>query len=213
MNAEQNKIASIGFYGGSFDPIHNGHINMALELMEACHLSEIFFCPTYLSPHKQESTKTSGEHRLNMVELAIRDIPGFTCLDREIKREGPSFTIDTLEELLEIEEKSGNTRQLYLILGDDTIEKFHTWHRVKDIVNLVPLLIGRRLYGDADKSFSSDPLLSESIMKGLVPSSQMDISATNIRQRLLKGRYCGHLAPQKVLDYIYQNQLYYTVPN
>lgn len=208
----KNTSGGVGIYGGSFDPLHLGHINLAVNLMESCALEEIWFCPARISPHKQDMAPTPSEHRLKMLELALSDIPDFKVLDLELKREGPSYTFDTIKKLLEIESESSDPRQLHLILGEDTLAGLERWHRIEEIVDMLPLLVGRRP-GNTNFNFSSNQKITEAVNSGLVETPLVDISATQIRHRLKKGLYCGHLIPHKVLDYIYQNDLYFINPN
>lgn len=208
FNERTKFMGNIGIYGGTFDPIHFGHLNMALELMELCQLEEVWFCPTRLSPHKQDNSLPAF-HRLEMLKLALNDISNFRILTLEIYREGPSYTIDTIKTLLKEEHLSTSARKLYLMLGEDHLPHFEKWHKVEEIIQLVPLLIAKR-QGKSPSPYSQKKVIKQAIEKGLQETGIMEISATNIRKRLKKGLYCGHLLPQKVLDYIYQNQLYCT---
>ncbi|MFT4554597.1 MAG: nicotinate-nucleotide adenylyltransferase [Chlamydiales bacterium] len=213
MNSILEKTrGGVGIYGGTFDPLHFGHINLAVNLMESCALEEIWFCPARISPHKQDSTPTNSAHRLKMLELALKDIPEFKILDIELQREGPSYTIDTIKELLEKESKSLSPRQLHLIIGEDALSGLDRWHRVDEIVDTIPLLIGKR-QGNDNFKFSSNQKITDAISRGLVETPLMDISATQVRQRIKKDLYCGHLISHKVLDYIHQNDLYFINPN
>jgi len=193
-----------GFFGGTFDPIHFGHLSMAVDLMEAHGLDEVWFSPANFNPHKSEGDAVSVEHRLAMVERAIEDITGFSVVDLEAKKEGPSYTAETLEQL--IANESG--RQFFLILGDEALPALPRWHRIEDIVEWVPLLVGRRQLQPDGGSCVEHPKLWDAALKGMTPTSLMEISATAIRDRLSKGLCCGHLVPAKVLDYIKQHRLY-----
>lgn len=202
-------MKKVGIYGGTFDPFHLGHLNLALEILEKRNLDEIWFCPAKISPHKlEEHPAASADHRLKMLHLAIAEIPSFHAVDDEIKREGTSYTVDTLKYFLEQERKKPSPAQLYLILGDDSIQGFFRWHRPEEIVRLVPLLIGSRLPEFDLEKLKGNPEICESIRRGWTPTRIMEISATEIRKRLQNGLYCGHLVPKEVLDYIYKNQLY-----
>lgn len=202
------KKKQIGLYGGTFDPIHFGHINLALEILEKHHLDEVWFCPAKISPHRKEKDQTPAEHRLEMVKIAVADIPKFKVIDIEIKREGPSYTIDTLQQLIE---KYGKKCQFSLILGDDCLKSFLQWRDPEAIVGLVPILIGNRNKLPIDwKAFPRNSKIVKSLKKGITKTRLLDISATDLRDRLKKGLYCGHFLPRKVVDYIYQNRLYLT---
>lgn len=196
----------IGFYGGTFDPIHIGHIHLAIRLLEAHQLSEVWFCPAKINPLRQSESPTPISHRLKMVELAISSIPKFKVIDLEAKREGPSYTFDTLCQLQKMQQEKKDPRQIALLLGEDSIAQFDKWHRAEEIAEHFPLLIGRRL-----ENFSlphTSPKISAAIKKGWTPIPVLDISSTEIRKRLKNGLYCGDLVPAIVMDYIYLNRLY-----
>jgi nicotinate-nucleotide adenylyltransferase len=199
---------SIGLFGGTFDPIHFGHLNLAIELKEKGSLDEVWFCPAWINPHKVRAGvhPAPAKHRLEMLRLAIQEIPGFKILDWELKREGLSYTLDTLKEVHKQEQDP--SVKFFLLLGDDAIPGFFHWHKPDEIIKLATLLIGVRS-GDFDvNEIKGDPKICDSIIQGLVPTRKMEISATEIRQRIKEDRYCGHLVPKEILDYIYKNQLY-----
>lgn len=195
----------IGFFGGSFDPIHLGHLQLARELQEKKHLDLIWFCPARISPHKLDQTPAPPEHRLKMAELAVADHPGFAVIDVEVNRKGPSYTVDTLREL--VQRESGN--QLFLILSEESVPGFFHWKHPEEIVALAPLIIGTRS-GPVD--FASFPQgrekIIEAIREGWVPTAPNAFSSTEIRHRLKRGEDCSGMLPEKVLDYIIQNNLY-----
>jgi nicotinate-nucleotide adenylyltransferase len=198
-------LKKIGFFGGSFDPIHLGHLNLAIQIMEAHKLDQIFFCPASQSPHKTEKPPIAAkEHRRAMVVAAIAPLPKFTFLDLEIQKSSASFTIDTIHALFKMDGKL--KKELYLILGEDALENFHAWREVEELVVLAPPLVGSRTGAVLPKSLPK-PVLT-AIKKGMTKTSLMEISSTEIRSRLQLGLYCGHLLPAKVLDYINSNQLY-----
>lgn len=205
----------IGLLGGSFDPIHVGHLNLAFELMEKRNLDEVWFIPAQLNPLKERDLPHAMDHRLKMVQMAIQDIPQFYLKDLEKNRPPPSYTIDTLRALIEEERRSSNSCQFYLLLGEDAIETFQNWHLPEEIVKLVPLMIGtRRGFIPFNKSESEyalrgySPLIRHAIQKGFTSIRLMDVSSTDIRLRLIQKKYCGHLVPSLVLDYIEENMLY-----
>jgi nicotinate-nucleotide adenylyltransferase len=215
LQAPQGKGPLIGLYGGSFDPIHFGHINLAIEMMEQCHLDEVWFIPARLNPHKEKSLPASPEHRLRMCQLTLAAIRGFYVIDDELRRPGVSYTIDTVASIIAAYSHLGAHRPTFkLIVGDDAIESLPRWHRVEDLVHLVPLLVGGR---NSLSSHSHLHKLQEgdavglAIKSGLVKTRRIDISSTDVRARIGMGKYCGHLVPEKALDYIYANGLYYTV--
>ncbi len=186
----------VGFFGGSFDPIHFGHINLALAMLETHGLKEILFCPAFCSPFKLESPPlASPQDRLAMLKAALKEIPQFKVLSIEIDRGGPSYTIDTLTEL----QKKGN--QLRLILSGEAAAHFDRWKEAEALIRLAPPLVGTRRGGSSEN-------LPEKFKKGLTPTRVLEISSTEIRERIKQKLYCGHLVPAKALDYIHANQLY-----
>ena len=189
------KKKTLGLFGGSFDPVHFGHIALALAFLEAKKVDRVLFCPAYTSPLKKgEPPTASSEQRLEMVRLAIAPIAGFALLDFEIKREELSYTIDTVRFLLE----SGDT--VRLILGEDGLHTLEKWKDVEELIKLAPPLVGSRLGQPTPPS--TFPQLS------FMTIPNLEISSTDIRARLKRGLYCGHLVPESVLDYIQENSLY-----
>jgi nicotinate-nucleotide adenylyltransferase len=190
----------IGIYGGTFNPIHLGHVNLALELQERHCLDEVWFIPTSLNPHKIDNDPpVSAQDRLEMVKLAIADIPTFYLKDLELHRAGPSYTIDTLRTLIQ----EPTPHQYYLLLGEDAISGFFHWKLVNEIVDSIPLLIGTRTGNWMDfNPEGHEPKIVEAIRKGITQTRCMDISSTDIRERIKKDLYCGHLLPANVLKYI-----------
>ena len=164
---------NIGFFGGSFDPIHFGHISLAVHLMEAHHLEEVLFCPAFCSPFKTANPPlASPEHRLAMLKLAL-ELPQFKITTIELDQKKPAYTIDTIRAL--------SIRGIRLLLSEETAEHLNRWKETEDLVRLAPPLIGPR---------------------------EAPISSTDIRDRLKKKLYCGHLVPAKVLEYIRLHKLY-----
>jgi nicotinate-nucleotide adenylyltransferase len=191
----------IGFFGGTFDPIHFGHISLAISLMEAHQLDQVWFCPAQISPFKQENHPLSPQQRVEMVRLAIDGIPQFCLIEDEIQRQGPSYTIDTIMQLI----ATYPDKQFFLMLGDDMAAGFANWHQAEELARLVPLLVGQR--GES-RAIEGSAAIRSAIERGRTPTPLMAISATEVRQRLKKKLYCGHLVPAKVLDFIHQNRLY-----
>lgn len=185
---------NIGVFGGTFDPVHFGHLQLALSLFEQGGLDEIFWIPAKINPLKTVHP-VSPNHRLQMLKLALGDLPSFKILDMELSREGPSYTIDTLK-ILKKEYPNASFR---LILGDDTLLQFPKWKSPDEIVKIAPPLVGTRSYEDTPTPFQK------------IRTPFLEISATDIRERLSRGLYCGHLIPTKVLDYITLNGLYYSL--
>jgi nicotinate-nucleotide adenylyltransferase len=209
---EEKCQGKVGFFGGTFDPIHFGHLNMAEELMKTKHLEEVWFCPAFINPYKIDRQSASIEHRLKMMRLAIDGRPQFKLLDLEAKKKGPSYTVDTLRQLAAEEQARPSPRRIYLIISDELVFEFFHWHEPQEIIKLATLLIGSRLGSfKLPPPLEGDPRICRAIEEGWTPTAVKDISSTKIRQRLSKGLDCKAFVPKKVLDYISQNNLYSSI--
>jgi nicotinate-nucleotide adenylyltransferase len=201
------KKKTVGIFGGSFDPIHLGHINLALQLKEIHKLDEVIFFPAYCSPHKSKSqSKVDAKHRLQMVKLAIRGIKGFFVNPFEIKKKGISFTIDTVRMLKK--DKKYATSHLKLLLSEDSLADFESWKEAEELLDLAPPIVGCRTKKPSEILLHIPKKFLQVFKKGITSTKIMEISSTEIRTRLKGGLYCGHLLPVKVLDYIHKNKLY-----
>lgn len=199
-------MKKVGIIGGSFDPIHFGHFGLSLSLMEAHGLDEILWIPAKYNPLKKHMP-VDDHHRLRMLELAIEDIPFFKISDQEIKRQGASYTVDTLKDL----KLANPTDQFYLLLGDDVIPHFMQWKEPEAITDLATLLIGAR-HGSKVPDLSHFPdKIKKTFYEGWTPIPILDISSTLLRKRLKDKLICSHLMPAKVLDYIAAHHLYSSV--
>jgi len=197
-------MKKIGLFGGTFDPIHFGHLNLAVALSEAHHLDEVLFCPVSHSPFKETQPSVAPEHRMAMVLLTIQEIPLFGLCKLELERGGISYTVDTLRELRERYRQKNEPVQLYLLLSQEAGESFHRWKEAEELIQLATVLLGSR------QGASSLPPSSvrQALSQGFTPTPLMEISSTEVRERLSKGLYCGHLVPAIVLDYIKCHHLY-----
>jgi nicotinate-nucleotide adenylyltransferase len=193
----------VGLYGGTFNPIHFGHLNLAFELMEKGGLDEVWWIPAKHSPLRTNEKLLDPKLRLQMVELAIEEIPQFKVTDLELVRETPSYTIDTVKEIL----KKYPGMDFFLLLGEDLLKNFPEWKGFSELIELIPLLIGGR---DGVELPHFPHKVRDAINKGRIKTSLFELSATRVRQRLEKKLYTGHLVPAKVLDFISVNQLYFT---
>jgi len=192
----------IAFFGGSFDPIHLGHLNVIIRLLELKNLDHLYICPVNCSPFKLDTPPSvSGEHRKAMIELAIEGIDRVSCLDDELKREGPSYTFDTVKALMEREEG-----ECFLILSDDAALHFDDWKEAEALLELAqPLIVPRRPFA-ARAPFPEK--YSVLFTKSYCPIPFFEVSSTEVRERLSKKLNCSHLIPNIVLDYISKNRLY-----
>lgn len=190
----------IGLFGGSFDPFHFGHLNLAVNLLESAQLDQIFICPAKSTAFKVPYT--SIEHRVRMLQLIIEEISSFTLLDWEIQMQKP-YTIDTVKRL-----KKNEEIDLFLLLGEDLLPSLHLWHQVEEILNLATPLTASRFTTSQSIDLKLSSQAKIKIKKGFVKIPLMEISGKMIRQRLQQRKFCKHLVPTKILDYIRLNRLY-----
>ncbi len=187
----------VGIFGGTFDPIHHGHLITAQSVKEIRELDKIIFIPAYISPHKQHEKASSAEHRLNMLRLALHDIPFFECSDYEIKQHSISYTVDTLREF----KKKYN--HIDLIIGYDNIFKFHSWKEPDEILKLADVVVLKR------KSSHPPDFIDKYVHSAIfVQTRGIEISATDIRHRVHNNLPIHYLVPKEVEDYIIKNKLY-----
>jgi len=212
---------SIGILGGTFNPIHLGHLRAAEEVREEQRLDEIWLVPAALPPHKEPTALVPAAHRLRMVELAVRGVPGFRVSPLELERSGPSYTIDTLQA---VREQVGSETRLVFALGSDAFAELHTWKRYREIFQMCDVVVVTRPPMPASLDPEQIPLAargafwydssSESFRheSGHVLSLQritgLDISAESIRARVAAHRSIRFLVPSDVESYIVEHGLY-----
>ena len=196
------KKRKIGVLGGSFDPLHFGHLNMAIALLESRKLDQVVFCPARISPFKEVTPPIASDHRLAMVALGIQGIKEFSILDWEITRPGPSYTVETIQKL-----KTASEADLYLLLGEDQLAGLHRWHNVDQLFSLcTPLIASRET--NATAALAVSPELQALIAQNRIKIPLMEISSTVVRERIKQKKMCSHLVPHLILDYIKQHRLY-----
>jgi nicotinate-nucleotide adenylyltransferase len=190
-------MSRVGVFGGTFDPIHFGHLITAQSVKELRNLDKIIFVPSYIAPHKQEIKSSLSKYRINMIKLSVEGIPYFDWTDYEIKKKGVSYTIDTLKELKKFYD------EIELIVGEDNICTFDKWKSPDEIFKIATIIVlKRKLDRDArcDNKYVRQAIFVE--------TPRIDISGTEIRERVKKGIPINFLVPQKVLKYIYETNLY-----
>ena len=211
----------VGLLGGTFNPIHYGHLRMAQELADALKLEEVRFIPSAQPPHKDDVT-VSAEHRAKMVELAIADNPIFTLDTLEMNREGASYTIDTL---IELRESLGGDVALCLMMGSDAFVKLNTWHRWQSLLDYAHIILVQRPSAQPQEKLPSeletllrdhytelhDDLMHENAgFITMQPISAQDISSTRIREMLVNGESVRYLVPDITAGHILKHRLYST---
>jgi nicotinate-nucleotide adenylyltransferase len=199
---------NIGVLGGTFDPIHMGHLIIAEEVRTRLDLAEVLFVPAGQPWLKTNNVISPAEHRVEMVRLAIAKEPSFKLSTMEIERPGPSYTVDTMAEL---SRQIGARDKLFFILGWDNLDQLPRWHEPSRLVRLCRLVPVRRVgYAspDLDALEAAIPGLSQSII--MLDTPQIQISSSEIRDRVARGLSIHHLVPAPVERYIKQHRLYLT---
>ena len=205
----------IGIFGGTFDPVHYGHLRPLLEVCEALQLDEVRLIPCYIPPHRGAPGATP-EQRLEMLRLALVEIPEFVIDERELLRTGPSYMVDTLQSL---RDEFGD-RPICLIMGMDAFAKLNTWHQWQRVIELAHIVVMQRpgsaipvgsvaqLVADHQASVGSE--LKNRSAGGIFfqPVTQLNIAATAIREQVAQGRDIRFLVPEPVRQYIEANGLY-----
>lgn len=192
-------MKKIGLFGGSFNPIHNGHLALAGLAVNYLELDILYFIPTADHPFFKESLSTSFDERLQMIKLITDNIPYFDTYDGESKREGPSYAITTIEEF----EKTFQNSQLFYLIGADNIDEFHKWHKYEEILSKVTLTITSR---PGFQLSLPKHLQNKGILE--LPSPEWGLSSSKVRTYLQKKYSCLGLIPKEVQNYIETNKLY-----
>jgi len=210
---------TLGVLGGTFDPIHNGHIAAAAAAQASLDLESMVLVPSHIPPHRQDPVGATAEQRYAMARLAAEQ-PGWTASRIEIDRDGPSYTFDTLVEL-----RSGSAgTQIFFILGADAFAEIASWSRYPEVLDLANFVVVSRpgitlnsLRERAPSAFEHHPPCSPSALRDLdseetrvilVESNTPDISSTDIRRRVRAGEPLSGLVPATVAEYIRTHRLY-----
>lgn len=219
-NIAHTPNSAIGILGGTFNPIHFGHLRMAEELAEGLGLNQVRFIPSANPPHKDRPL-ISAQQRAAMVALAIQQNQAFMLDTRELARDGASYTIDTL---ISLRDELGTEASITLFMGSDAFTQFDTWHRWQEIIEHCHIALVQRPQLNSEKHRLSKTLEtflhnhysenSEELQhspSGIVTMRQitaLDISSTDIRHALKRGNSVRYLMPDNVIDYIEQQHLY-----
>ena len=194
------KTHRLGVYGGTFDPIHTGHLVIARGVVDHCALDRLLFVPSARPPHKQGHAIASADDRYRMAQLAARQEPLLEVSDLEINRPGLSYTVDTLEAL---RRKYSASSEIYLVIGADSLLEMDTWHAPDRIFELATVVTvprpGKDLAG-------VDPRWRDRVLTIHLP--EIDISSTDIRRRAREGLPIAPMVPGEVADYIETHGLY-----
>lgn len=205
---ERMRKKRIGIMGGTFDPIHIGHLAMAENVREQIGLDEVLFIPAAQPPHKRDRRIAPAQDRMRMTELAVADNPYFQASAIELEREGPSYSLFTIRELQLV---YGNRAEFYFLIGSDAINELPSWYHAREVVTSCCFITMVREGTALDLSslrdaFGDDVELDEHIR--VIHTPLLEISSTDIRRRVHEGRSLRYLVPRVVADYIYEKGLY-----
>jgi nicotinate-nucleotide adenylyltransferase len=203
----------VGIFGGTFDPVHIGHLILAEQAREQAELDSVWFVPAPRPPHKEETVLTRFEQRVEMLQLAIAGNPAFQIDELEKERTGPSYTADTLEQL-----KSRHLGdELVLMVGSDTLVELHNWHNPQRVVELAALAVMARpghAVASAEKLRQDLKLPADAPLRFLtIETFLFDVSSHDLRRRIAAGRSIRYLVPRAVECYIHEKRLYRPAPS
>ena len=185
----------LAIYGGTFDPIHHGHLIIAREALETLGPDEVIFVPARLSPFKKATPVASGEIRLLMLRAAIENEIGFAVDDCELRRPAPSYTIDTVKEI----RRRKNNAEIYCLIGEDNVDELTKWHRFAELEKMVRFIVLDRT--------GQRPSHSYQVIRRII-----EISATEIRKRVASRRSIRYFVPPAVAEIIQREKLYLEQP-
>lgn len=196
----------IGIYGGSFDPVHNGHINAARNFMEELSLDKIIIVPAYCSPFKKGLAVTPSQHRLNMCNIAFGNTEGFEVSDAEILRADEGYMSDTVAQIRE----QYPDAELFLLLGSDQLLTFQKWHAWSKITDEATVAAAARTWDDdVAMEAAAAVLRSYGAEVIIVPIDVKELSSTDVREAVRRGDDISAMVPPGVAEYIWDNYLYY----
>ncbi len=185
----------IGILGGTFNPIHYGHLILGEQVLGQLKLDRVIFIPTYLPPHKSDKEIIAASDRLKMIQLAVKGNPHLAVSDIEIRRKGKSYTVDTLRQI----KRRYPEAELFFICGSDLVSEIPTWKNVEEIYGLAKFVLAKR--PGFGKRLSGKNFLKIGV-------AQVDISSSLLRKLVRQGRSVTYLTPYTVVRYIEKNKLY-----
>ena len=200
-------MRKIGVYGGTFDPVHNGHVSLAKDAAEQAPLDMVIFMPVYVQPFKQDKRPTGGDHRLAMLKLAAEEDPVLRVSDYEMRQEGVSYTYKTLRAL---KENCDEDDRIFFICGTDSFLKIETWMNAGELLDRYSYIVGTRPgYREEELKETIERIRADhgtDIVK--INNRRVDVSSTMIRERAVGGLSLTGLVPESVERYIIENRLY-----
>ncbi len=206
--ADMPATRRIGLFGGSFDPIHIGHLIIAQDAVDQLGLDEVLFIPAAVPPHKRHRERATDEARLAMVKLAVESNPLFSVSEVELERGGISYTCETVADLAREHRGCG----LFLIIGSDTLVDLHNWYKIDELATLCEFCSFMRP-GESDpdqirQKIGLSPKLKERVMSNMFESRMIGISSSEIRSRIAAGQGIRYLVPAAVENFILEHGLY-----
>lgn len=214
----------IGLFGGTFNPIHIGHLRAGIEVKEAFGLDRLVWIPSARPPHKSVNDVAQAQHRLEMVRRSVQGIAGFDVSDVELKQTGPSYTINTLRHF---QSKFGPESELYFVVGQDAFDEVPTWMSYQDLFAVSNFIVMARPRADHCELKFLESFIQEQVSDEykasvgalcythprwrsifLLNITQIDVSASNVRDRIRHGNSIRFLVPQVVEEYIMEKALY-----
>lgn len=198
----------IGVLGGTFNPVHNGHLILAQNALETLDLTRVLFIPCSMPPHKTSAGLLSAEHRQAMLTAAIEDDYRFELCDVEIRRGGVSYAVDTMSELC----AGSPSASFYFIIGADALLELHMWKNIYRLLELCTFVTVPRPGVDVCSlepgSLGLDPPWPERLLQGIIKGRRIDISSSDIRYRVAEGMSIRYIVPRAVEMYIAEHGLY-----
>lgn len=207
LNPSKHSIDTvrIGFFGGTFDPPHNGHLMIAHKAIEELGLEEVNFAPTRLPPHKRDVKITPIKHRVEMVRLAIQGNPRFVLSYIDVDRDGPTYSVDSIRLLRDGWHES---TEIYFLMGIDSLASILSWHMPEELIRMCKLAVFARPGFTANLEELETKLPGIRRRTEFIRSAEFDISATEIQRRVHAGESIKEMVPETVEKYIKSNGLY-----
>jgi nicotinate-nucleotide adenylyltransferase len=202
-------LQRILLYGGSFDPIHHGHLIVARFVAEHLAVSRVVLIPSTQPPHKPERSLSPAAERMEMCRRAVAGDPLFEVSAYEAERAGPNYTIDTVQHY---RAQSGDTAELFWLVGMDSLRELHTWYRARELVELCTIVATSRpvyappSHSELERHFT--PAQAARLLQFVVPGPRIEIAARDIRARVTAGRSIRYLVPEPIQEFIAQRGLY-----
>ena len=208
MEQPRSKVKRVGIIGGSFDPLHTGHLVIAQDALEKLELSEIVFVPAAIPPHKRHLQQADAAHRYAMLRLATEADVRFSVSDVEIRRGGISYTIDTVRYL----QAARPEVEWVLIVGSDTLVDLHNWYKIDELLGLCEvasfLRPGESSLAEIEKKVALPEVSRKKLLANIIEAHLIGISSTEIRMRVAEGLGIRYLVPAEVEMYIFEHGLY-----